>query len=240
MSGPIRGRKSTEKLFRYFRASSLLKAVSYSTLRLSSQETMEILPEIATIENHFHAKSLETWNEELRIHNKLIARGLTMGLNKIDSLDRLSFASLDLFLIKTRGGMLADVLNAYSSFAERFIDDVNSDRHALLWSVFGPVIITNERWMNLCKQMVNILKLIDFEDISDTDCPCPDYQLLERSAIRARVIFSNFAVADEPLPLLHVPSATTSQAYSSYYIDEEQSQHKRRRLPPTQRQLMEF
>ncbi len=224
---------------RYFRAASLLKAVSYSTLRLSSQETMEILPEIATVENNFHAKSLEAWNEELRIHNKSIARGLAMGLNTIDRMDRLRFSSLDLFLIKTRGGMLAEVLNAISSFAERIIEEVKGDRNALLWSVRGPVIITNERWMALCKQLVNILKLIDFEGISETDYSCPDFLPLKTAASRARIIFSNFAAADEAFPLLRFPS-TASQDHSGHSIDEEQIQHKRRRLPPPPRQEREF
>ncbi len=235
-----RRKNSTEKLVRYFRAASLLKTLSYSTMRLSSQDTIEIIPEIATIENNFHAKSLEAWNGELRIHNTSIARGLSMRLNTIDRMDRLSFSSLDLFLIKTRGAMLAEVLNAFSSFAERIIDEVNRDRNALLWPVRGPVIITNESWMTLCKHMMNILKLIDLDGISETDYCCPDFRSLEKAANRARIIFSNFAVADEALPLLHVPSSITRQDCSGGDLYEEQGQHKRRRLPTTPRQEMEL
>ena len=225
--GKNRQQESCQKLVRYFRSASLLKAVSYSSERLSTQETISIIPEIGVVEQYFHAKSLEMWNAEMIIHNKSIYRGLRMKLNPIDSLERLTFSSLDLFMVRMNGHIMAQVLDAYSTFAERVFDEINRDRSAMLWCVCGPVIITSERWLNLCSAMSNILKLMDCEGVTESLYPWPDLNLVHSSSKRARQIFDKFAIAVEPKSLI----SYESDEFRDKNGPQIPSDLKRRRLP---------
>jgi hypothetical protein len=195
--GKSRIQDSTQKFIRYFRSASILKAVSYSSARLTIQETVAIIPEIEIVEKYFHARSLEMWSAEMRRHRTLVSRGLSMGLSTVDRLDRLSFTSLDLFMARIQGHVLAKALDAYSTFAERVLDSISRDRDSMLWCVRGPIILTNDRWMNMCSAISNILKLLDCEDVAESNYPWPNLRLIQDSSRRARQIFDKFAVPIE-------------------------------------------
>ena len=184
------------EIISYFRSACLLRTISYSASRLSVAETIRILPEIAVVQRYFHPNCIEMWNKEMLLHNTLLNSGLKMGLSNIDSLDRLKFNSLDLFLIRMRGHILVEVLDAFSTFAERFSEAVSSNQDALLWCVRWPVIITRDRWISLCWQLASVLKLLDCNGVSD-EYPWPDLKSIENSTRRARTLFTQFAIPEE-------------------------------------------
>ncbi len=111
-----------------------------------------------------------------------------MGLLPIPTVNPPYFSSLDQFIVKIHAG----VLDALCSFAQRVIRSINSDPAALCWSVGGPLLITRDRWLHLCRRVVVVLRLLDLHGAASfPDWPGAD-QLADTTS-RARGLYGPFA-----------------------------------------------
>ncbi len=87
---------------------------------------------------------------------------------------------------------MAVILDGLSSFAQRVIHSIGRNSAALLWPVNGPVLVTRDRWLQLCRGVAALLRLIN-EHRAQSPAGLPDAERLADAAARARAVFGPFA-----------------------------------------------
>eukprot|EP00291_Cryptomonas_curvata_P007880 CAMPEP_0172178972 /NCGR_PEP_ID=MMETSP1050-20130122/16345_1 /TAXON_ID=233186 /ORGANISM="Cryptomonas curvata, Strain CCAP979/52" /LENGTH=213 /DNA_ID=CAMNT_0012851775 /DNA_START=253 /DNA_END=894 /DNA_ORIENTATION=- len=138
------------------------------------------------------------WRGAMDEHNRIVSRGMHMGLSPLRNVGPSTCTSLDMFLIHMRAAALADALNALARFASRVIPRVRRDSGAPLWCVEGTVLITRDRWAELSRRVVTLIRLLGFSDLDGAVSPSPgfsppDLHRLLPAATRALEAYAPYA-----------------------------------------------
>jgi hypothetical protein len=187
-----------DRVFKSLRKLSIFRYISFSNFRLNTKLIMHMIPEMKALSQLFGPQSECLWRGEMDAHNRIVSRGMQMGMSPLRSLSLPTFTSLDLFLIHMRAAALADALNALARFASRVIPHVRRDSGAPLWCVEGTVLITRDRWAELSRRVVTLITLLGFTDLDGVVRPSPgfsppDLHCLLPAAARAMEAFAPYA-----------------------------------------------
>jgi hypothetical protein len=158
-------------------------------------------------------------------HNRIVSRGMHMGLSPLRNVGPSTCTSLDMFLIHMRAAALADALQALARFACRVTPRVRRDSGAPLWCVEGTVLITRDRWAELSRRVVTLIRLLGFSDLDGAVTPSPgfsppDLHCLLPAAARAMEAFAPYAHGGnmwdvQPVSALRLPAVPHRSAAAS-------------------------
>ena len=187
-------------LFLGFQRASLSDFLSFAENRLPRSQMCELIPEMEYI-GYIRREIYSEWTDEMRYHNNILYRGYRMRLFPGRSLQHLEFSSLDKYMLQMRGSYLAKMLNEFCRFGERVLDRVGEvhDIPDLIWIVDDLLMIERSNWIQLCRQIMNIMHVIGFRDKDFEQYhfkPWPDREILRNAAARVVRIFGRFATAD--------------------------------------------
>lgn len=170
---------------------SLFRLITFGAECLPKNQALQYVPEIAVIEKYFHRNSVDLLRKEMQAYNRILHRGIRMGLSPVRNVNPPLFSSLDQFIVCVHAAALAEALNAFSTFADRVAPCIDRDPSALMWPAGGPVLITRDRWLQLCRGVRCLIRLLDIN--SSPSFHSPDAELLSCAVARARARFGPFA-----------------------------------------------
>jgi hypothetical protein len=185
------------------RKSSPFNHISFNGRRTSNSYVRDVIPEVIPFLMNFTKRSLEFWKEEMCIHNRIIQRGLKMGLLK--HIPQFHYFSLDKYLLHQHSKKLADVLQCHARFAEKVLHLIHVKPDACAWSFNDKLLIQRRDWQRLARCVLNLVKLLDdaeqFDDhAADSRWPHLDRLLVaKRQAAR---LYGTLALADDAVPRL--------------------------------------
>jgi hypothetical protein len=213
---------SDDRVFKSLRKLCLSRYISHSNFRLNTKLMMHMIPEIKILSKLFGPQSECKWRGAMDEHNRIVSRGMHMGLSPVRNVGPSTCSSLDMFLIHMRAVALADALNALSRFATRVIPRVRRDSGAPLWCVEGTVLITRDRWAELSRRVVTLIRLLGFSDLDGVVLPSPgfsppDLHCLLPAAARAMEAFAPYAQGGnmwdvQPVSALRLPAPSLRSA----------------------------
>ena len=182
---------SDSRIYLQIQKLSLFRLITFGAEHLPKHEALQYIPEIASIEKYFHRNSSELWRQEMQVYNRILQRGIRMGLSPVRNMRPRLFSSLDQFILRARAAVLVEILDAISKFAERVIPSIEQNPAALMWPAGGPLLITRDRWLQLCRGVLCLTRLVRI-DTSIPSCSA-ETELLTSAAARADAIFGPFA-----------------------------------------------
>lgn len=184
------------------RRTRIVRYLSFTHGRFSSLKLARRLPELHQSEPSF--KSLNSWTRDMVDHNEILHRGEVLRMNLVGGIKRLTFSSLDRYIMQIHAKSIAKVLNALSKFADRVIPLIQLDRAARSWIIVNQIVIQRRHWFTLARQVMNLLKLLGFDDARMSlgsgsppwRSPWADFDLLAAAACKAAGQYGRFSVAD--------------------------------------------
>ena len=180
---------------------SLTKYLSFSRQRLTRKKIAKIIPEVTVVDKFFGPRSLQIWNDEMLSHNALLQRGAKMMLCCHFSPARLMNCSLDIYMLHMHANSIAEVLDSLSRFGNGVMQHCDPDQKA--WWLSPEISIQQAHWFQLCRRVIDLLKLLGFEP---EEWVWPNF-LLEQwrsrlflAAMKAQETFGVFSQADSKRP----------------------------------------
>jgi hypothetical protein len=150
---------------------------------------------MAVIEKYRDAATL--WRTEMVANNRILKRGVIMGLCPLRKGHFLPTAdALDQHIMQMHCSALREALDALASFAERVTPCITRAPAAVMWPIRGPILITRTRWMLFCRRVMALLRLLGLATNDATAFNTrrwPDADQLLRAAARTRATFGRFA-----------------------------------------------
>jgi hypothetical protein len=212
-----------EKILRQILKASFLKHISYGRARLPKKTLVKHLPESLQFISTFGGKCISEWYHEMEIHNRTVQRGLRLGLRPCRP--SMVYSSLDAFLLQTRAIEIARAFEALVNFAERLAPLILQDEDASQWWLNSSILIHREHLVLLARHVLTLAKLAKLPEsgIVENDMlsewrvgtivdAWPDWDRLQRSAMRASEIFSSFADSDDDDDSCAIPLVSASVA----------------------------
>ena len=197
--------ESKSLIVRSFRRAHIAKFLSFTHGRFSKMKLATRLPEINEIDIEIGFQSLQSREREMIHHNEILRRGKYMRIHVDGGIERLTFSSLDRYILQMHSQTIANVLNALSKFADKVIPLIQRDRTAKLWQISDEILIQKQHWLALARQVMNLLKLLGFDNtravldgsILPWHSPWPDFECLLVAVRRARGNYESFGIADD-------------------------------------------
>jgi hypothetical protein len=173
-----------------FNAILIAKYVSFARCRLPGVVLMETFPEAANLSKLFSRKAIRGWRDLMDHHNTAIDRGIRMKLlPALTNIGRLKFRKLETYMLTMHRSVVAEALLAIASFGERALRAKQESYENGVWCIELPFLITQDRWISLCKRS-NILVLAIACKVSRADtCPSLDSEELTRAMEKVSSIF---------------------------------------------------
>jgi hypothetical protein len=197
----------TEQILSCIGKAELLRFVSYTKQRLPRRIIAKQLPEVIHVFKTFGPKSLKSWNDKLLHHNALLRRGALMRLCRTFNTAKLTHCSLDMYMLQMHSDEIAGALDCISKFGKRVQSQITDFPDSQVWTLSSDVVIQRHHWFELCRRVMNITRLLDF-DMNATGKsegprqpeaylnPWPGYKTLKTSVEAAQEIFGTYAKAD--------------------------------------------
>ena len=207
------------------RRASIFKIISYATRRMPITELVSYIPEIAPLLPFIRKDSLCNWQSEMEHHNEVLRRGRSMALDPKINTRKYEFASLDSYILRMHSSKLVEVLDAFTSFAERLIPLIRKGRESPSWWLNEHLIVQRHHWQTVASHVLTLLNVLGFDEMhpkSSSTC-WPDRETLERAASRTFRVYSAFGDGHEMMVDL-------TQFSPSSPSDVERGDPKRRRL----------
>jgi hypothetical protein len=158
-----------------------------------------MIPEMRRV-GYINSAALREWRRQMSEHNTLIRRG-----NKLSLLPHgiKEIIDLDVFMLQVKAAYLAELLDSVSDFGERVTRLVQKKSTERIWTVAGQVVIEWNKWVELCSQVMDVLRLLGCDEDCVPAANVPDQRVLNTACTRARRIFGGFACAHPDLyPIL--------------------------------------
>ena len=193
-------------ILRTVKQTRIVRHISFTYGRFSAQKLKRHIPEIFEMNTELGFKS-NNWAQRMDDHNEILRRGESMRMHPIrtkSGIKSLTFLSLDRYILQMHSHEIICILNALSKFAERVIKVIHQDQAARVWQISDQILIQRRHWFALARHVMNLLKLIGFEDVrmrlgsgmSAWHSPWPDFDLLAAAASRAAGHYGRFGAAD--------------------------------------------
>ena len=162
-----------EDILRSITACRPVNYVSFRNQIIPKHYVARYLPELQWLERLFCPRARRTWLLEMDCHNRLLKRGVRMGLGPAWLVARLHCATLDHFMLALHSSDLIKVLNSLHRFARRVLSKIERKPTALLWGISGAIVITRHSWHTFClhadKLASRLLGLLDMR-VAEYDC----------------------------------------------------------------------
>jgi hypothetical protein len=185
-------------LFLNFQRVSLSHFVSFTENRLPRTQIIQWFSEMEHV-GYIKKSVLRDWKALMNQHNNLLIRGRIMRLVHGRTFRYMKCSSLDHFMLQMQSGYLAKLLNDICRFGERVVERMGEESPDLFWIVDDQMMVERSNWLQLCRQVMNILHIIGFQEKDFGPFrfkPWPDRDVLRAAAARCRCLFGRFATAD--------------------------------------------
>jgi hypothetical protein len=201
------GAMDTEQILSCIGKAELLRFVSYTKQRLPRRIIAKQLPEVIHVFKTFGPKSLKSWNDKLLHHNALLRRGALMRLCRTFNTAKLTHCSLDMYMLQMHSDEIAGALDCISTFGKRVQAQIADFPDSEVWTLSLDVVIQRRHWLELCRRVMNIIRLLDFNMNAGSKSQgsrqseaClyswPAQKILHASLEAAHEIFGTYAEAD--------------------------------------------
>ena len=188
-------------LFAELRKSSPSRYISFSRGRVPLEQVKQLVGELEHI-GLIKKEVRGQWNRMMEEHNRILARGIRMGLHVgLFRASSMRFSSLDQFMLQMHCKYLANVLDDFTRFGERVEDLIRKSPNYLIWNIAGPIMIERRSWIRFSRQILSLLQTISKHKCVRSNCAhSPDHDLLLDSMERARIVFEKFTCQNSFVP----------------------------------------
>ena len=184
-----------DRLFDFLQAVSLSQYVSFQRNRLRKKRMKDLISQMKIV-GYINKKTKSDWTQEMQLHNRVIARGMKLGMNHTgDRMKWMEFLSLDIFMLQMHSQYLSKVLYALSEFGDSVLASMQANPGAPYWNLKGPIVIDKSNWCKLCRRVMALLQFLGLDYARQSLSRWPDRSMLEAAAERAERLFGRFSAA---------------------------------------------
>ena len=155
-------------LFMQFSKRCPLNYFSFRNQKIPRRFLVRFLPELKDLLYKFHPVALETWKMEMEMHNRMVSRGIGMGLFPRSYAKSLQCGTVDEFMRRHCNSDLTSALESLCCFARRIMIRISRNPGAPFWSVSGAMVITRQSWLEFCSDIASLASLVGLEDSTET------------------------------------------------------------------------
>ena len=140
------------QIYRSVRRASLLRHISFGGRALGMCTLVKVLPELKPIIEHFGAKSISQWRNNMELDRKIVERSVRLGLFSWLAAERL-FGTLDDYMLEMHAAKISTVLESLKSFAHRITPVIQKDLNAPCWWINSQILVHRRHWFELSRRV---------------------------------------------------------------------------------------
>mmetsp|Transcript_62658 Transcript_62658/g.167953 ORF Transcript_62658/g.167953 Transcript_62658/m.167953 type:complete len:203 (-) Transcript_62658:13-621(-) len=148
------------QLFSMMTAANPLRFVDYRKQAISRKIVLRYVEELAVWDKHFGKNSFQPWISDLSAHNRTTERASRLKLLPC-SVQSIQCSSLDKYMLCFRCDDIIGALHGLCRFGRKLNKRIRSRPRLPAWSVCGAIVITKQRWILLCLQVLSMVDVLN-------------------------------------------------------------------------------